>query len=361
MSEMDSKLKKGQVIPFLQDGSYFYKKGIEAYQAGNLDQAINYIERAIRIEPEEPVFLCQLAIVLSEKGDFEGANDWLEKIIKEIDNSMSECYFFMANNLAHLGKFDQAKLRLKKYLQLEPDGEFTDDAHSLLYMLEEEGLTLFADLDDLNMEPTPLENIVDLLNKGDYEWAEKEARGYLMENPKEWDVYAYLAESLMYQGDTEHAKSILKDLLMKEEPNFLAQCNMTLLLAKTGDEGKETWVKNLINLRPMKDWHCYYLARTLFYLGEYAKSYKWFQKLYRESDFQKQPAYFHQMAIVAWKNGNITKAKQLFEKTEELDQENEEIARHFLDRLSLEDKYTLPEDEWFIYSQPGKLLTNPSN
>ncbi|MDG5786608.1 hypothetical protein QA612_03830 [Evansella sp. AB-P1] len=355
MSELHSN-KKGQVIPFMQDGGYFYKKGIEAYQNRQIDQALQYIERAIRIEPEEPVFVCQLAIVLSEKGEFERANDLLLKIVSEIDETMAECYFFMANNYAHLGKFDLAKLRLNKYIQMEPEGEFSEDAHSFLYMLEEE--LLFGDDETslFSFEPSELEKIVDLINKGEYIQAEKEARGYLMENPKDWDVYAYLAESLMYQGELEHAKSILQDLLIKDEPNFLAQCIMTVLLTKEGHNKQHVWVKNIVNLRPIKDWHCYYLAKTLYLVGEYSVSYKWFKKLLHESDFNKLPAYFHQMAVVAWKNGYYKKSRKLWEKVRDIDTENDIIAETFLEQLSVQEDNILPDDNWFIYTEPIDLL-----
>ena len=347
------KHKRGQVIPFIQDGAYCYKKGIEAYQNRQIDQAIQYIERAIRMEPEEPVFLCQLAIVLSEKGDFEKANEWLEKVITDIDESMSECYFFIANNLAHLGHFDLARLRLKKYLKMEPDGEFSEDAQSLLYMIDEEGTEFEDDEEDFEFIVSPAEKIVDDLNKGNYQGAEKEARGYIMEHSQEWDMYAYLAESLLFQGEIEEARSILKDLLIKSEPNFLAQCLMTTLLTINDEPEKDLWVNNLKDLRPMQDWHSYYLAKTLFNVGEYSISYKIFRKLYRGSAFRKTPAYFHQMAITAWKNGQQEKAQQLLEKTRLLDYDNENIAKMYLELLA---SATTPENNWFIYSEPKDAI-----
>ncbi len=357
MREMNQEKKKGQIIPFMQDGAYFYKKGIQAYQNRQVDQAVHYIQRAVRLDPEEPVFLCQLAIVLAEKGEFEKANDWLEKVINEVDETMSECYFFMANNLAHLGHFELAKLRLKKYLKMEPDGEFAEDAQSLLYMIEEEGGELEDELDELDPVPTPLEKIADYLNKGNYEWAEKEARGYILEHSKEWDVYAYLAESLMNQGKTEEARSILKDLLIKEDPNFLAQCLMAVLIKKNGEQESQIWINNLKYLRPMKDWHTYYLAKTMFFVGEYEVSYKLFQRLYRGSDFRKTPAFFHQLGIAAWKNGHKEKAQRHFEKARALDFHDDSIAAVYLDLLSsAAEKGTYPENEWFIYSEPERIL-----
>ena len=49
MPGLKSENTKGQVIPFLQDGTIFYKKGIEAYEKHDMDQAIYYIERAIQM------------------------------------------------------------------------------------------------------------------------------------------------------------------------------------------------------------------------------------------------------------------------------------------------------------------------
>ncbi len=100
---------KAEVIPFMQEGSFFYKKGIEAYQNKKVDRSLHYIKKAIQLEPEEPVFLCQMAIVLSEEGDYEASNQWLNKIKNDVDPYMSECYFFLANNQAHTGEFQEAK------------------------------------------------------------------------------------------------------------------------------------------------------------------------------------------------------------------------------------------------------------
>ncbi|MBU9722234.1 MULTISPECIES: tetratricopeptide repeat protein [Bacillaceae] len=343
--------KRGNVVSFTQDGSFFYKKGVEAYQNDELEQSIDYIKRAIEIEPDEPVFLCQLGIIYGDLRYYEEANECLEKVVSELDESMAECYYFMANNYAHLLKFDVAKVRVQKYLELDPEGEFAPDAESLLEIFLDPGRDKLLDGMMLPYRK-PADIIVDHINRGKFELAEEDAKEHLGENPTDWDIYAYLAESLMYQNRLEEAKKILQDLLIKEEPNFLAQCLMAKLFVMEGNPDKEIWRNNLKNLRPMKDWHCYYLAKALFFVGEYSRAYKWYKKLYQASDFYKTPPYFHQMAIAAWKNGNKKKAKELWEKTRTIDQENEQISNEYLKVLSSAGDGVIPEDRWFIYSVP---------
>jgi tetratricopeptide (TPR) repeat protein len=331
--------KNGQVIPFMQDGGYFYKKGIEAYQKQSVDRAIQFFERAISIEPEEPVFICQLAIVLSEEGNYEASNDWLYKIKNEIDSSMSECYFFLANNLAHLGDFENAKINLETYLDIDEDGEFAEDAESLLEMINnqqddsEESSEIVVDAEPENNINF---SIIELLNCGEYERAEEEARQVIAANPNHWNVYVYLAEVLMNQGQLEDAKSMLKDLLLKEEPNLLASCQMTVLLHRQNDSQASDLIENLVNLRPMSDWDRYFVARSLYLVGEYRTSYAWYNKLLFKGNFMfEQFHIMHQRAMLAWHCGDVTVAKKIWAKIKKEDPDKQPLADERLNHIEM--------------------------
>lgn len=350
MPSINSNDKKGQVIPFLLDSSFFYKKGIEAYEQHRLDRAIYYIEKAMILEPEEPVFPCQLAIFLSEKGQYSEANHLLEKIVNELDEMMFECYFFMANNYAHLGEFDQAIHYLNLYLLKEPEGEFLEDAHSLLFMLEEEYYDEWEDALSDEHEMSQFEHILEPLHKGDFALAEKEARMTIGETPEEWDVYAYLAEALIQQGNFKEAKSILQNLLAKSDSNFLARCIYTSLLVKEGNSSAEHWVKNLENLHPISEWHCYYLAKTLFLIGQYKKASQWYEKLASQYSFNHSPIFLHQRAIAAWKNGRNELAINLWEKVKRLDKNNEGIAEHFIKLVEGKKLVTYSNEQLLLFT-----------
>jgi len=337
MPIIGTKEKNGQVIPFMQDGGYFYKKGIEAYQNQSVERAIQFFERAIRVEPEEPVFVCQLAIVLSEEGNYEASNEWLYKIKNEIDSSMSECYFFLANNLAHLGEFEQAKINLEMYLDIDEDGEFAEDAESLLDMINNQDDS--TDFTEMLGEDKPEDiinfSIIKLLNCGEFVLAEEEARQELAVNPNQWNVYVYLAEALMNQGQIEEAESMLKDLLLKEEPNLLANCQMTILLHQQNAPQSKVWIENLVNLRPLGDWDCYFLARTLYAVGEYRMSYAWYNKLsLNHYSIFEHSHIKHQRAMLAWHCGDVAVSKSIWTKIKKEDPDKQPLVDERLSQIN---------------------------
>ncbi|UTR15979.1 tetratricopeptide repeat protein [Salipaludibacillus sp. LMS25] len=332
MPEIETRAKKGRVIPFIQDGGYFYKKGIEAYQNKQIEKAIVHFERAIRLDPEEPVFMCQLAIVLSEQGNYDRSNEWLHKIKYDVAPDMSECYFFMANNLAHLGEFEEAKENLEDYLKMDEDGEFADDAESLLDMIEKQ--------ENTNREQLPEQQkmygefkLIALLNCGDFSEAEQEARKLIGEEPDNWNMYVYLAEALIYQNEWHDAENILKNLLLKEEPNFLAQCLMAVLLHLKREPEACTWVKNLVNLRPIDAWDCHYLARVLSMTGEYKNAFAWYDKLLGDYSLPKLPHITHQMAVLAWHCGDLQTAKHIWEDIRQEDVKKQGLMTYLLSEL----------------------------
>ena len=51
---------KGRLIPFVQDGDYFYKKAMRAYQQRNLDKARQHLERAVKLCPKKSIIYVNL-------------------------------------------------------------------------------------------------------------------------------------------------------------------------------------------------------------------------------------------------------------------------------------------------------------
>ncbi|SDO40367.1 tetratricopeptide repeat protein [Alkalicoccus daliensis] len=297
--------RAGQIIPFMQDGSYFYKKGIEAYEKKEITRAVQLIKRAIQAEPTEPVFLCQLAIVLSEEGEYEASNEWLNKIKEEVDPQMSECYFFLANNQVYTGEFHKAKENLEKYFELDQTGDFQEDADALLYLIDVELGMDQLQIDGTNPFTSPLTM---RLHEGEYAQAEELARGIIVNKPASWHTYALLAEALWRQGSAEEAGQILTDLLMKEEPDFTARCQYTIFLYETNDEEAENWIRKLKTLYPLNRWERYVAGRALYFVEEFEAAYS----LLREAMPLEQPVYVHQLAVAAAQCGRFHRARKLW-------------------------------------------------
>lgn len=295
----------GQVVPFARDGSYFYQKGIEAYQNKQITRSKDFIRRAIQIEPEEPVFMCQLAIILSEEGDYEASTHWLQKIKDEVDPMMSECYFFLASNQVQNGDFEAAKENLEVYTELDETGDFQEDADALLYLIEVE----------LGMEHTksygnnPFHSPVLMeLHEGNYKEAEELARQIIFSKPELLHTNAMLAEAMWKQGKIKKAKKLLISLMEKPAADLFVQSQYTILLFELKSKEAQRWIDNLKQLYPLNRWERYAVGRALYHVAEYDAAYL----LLRDAMPLELPVYVHQLAVSSARCGKYRKAQQLW-------------------------------------------------
>jgi tetratricopeptide (TPR) repeat protein len=67
---LSKKQPKAQVVPFLQDGQYYYTRGLKAYREQNYQKAIKYLQRAVELDPKDSVKLSQLATIYTDMGKY---------------------------------------------------------------------------------------------------------------------------------------------------------------------------------------------------------------------------------------------------------------------------------------------------
>jgi tetratricopeptide (TPR) repeat protein len=67
--QLKSKQQKAKIIPFIQNGEYYFKKGMQAYQHRDLYKAKKYFERAVQYDGNDATCVLQLASVLAELGE----------------------------------------------------------------------------------------------------------------------------------------------------------------------------------------------------------------------------------------------------------------------------------------------------
>lgn len=88
-----------QIVQLLQDGQYFFHKGLKAYKERNLKRASKLIQRAVHLEPDDSEMLSQLAVIYSEMGQYQESNDLLDYIMANLEDEMPECHYFKANKI----------------------------------------------------------------------------------------------------------------------------------------------------------------------------------------------------------------------------------------------------------------------
>jgi thioredoxin-like negative regulator of GroEL len=301
--------EKAVIIPFHIDGEYFFKKGLRAYRNQEFDRAISLLKRAHELEPEEPMILCQLAAVLTETGQYQLSNEYLKIVIEELDPEMVECYYFISNNYAHLGLFQEAKKHALKYVALSPNGEFVEETEDLL-----EVLNIESDSDDDEDDLIFLQDHArELMESGDFHQAIEILNELLEGHPQFWSAHNNLALAHFYIGETEKAMMILNEVLQKNPGNLHALCNkIVIYYYLRNDDNVEQIVNQLKVVHPILTEHRYKLAATFGIIGKYELAFHWLLSL-KKAGFEGDTTYYYwlshaahhmnheQLAVYSWK------------------------------------------------------------
>ncbi|OZU88762.1 hypothetical protein CIL03_10780 [Virgibacillus indicus] len=300
------------VIPFIPEGDFYFTKGIEAFQKRKFDISIKWMKKAIEAKPNEALYQCQMSIIYTEIGAYHAANQLLTKVLQSDD--YVDCYYLLANNYAHLGLLHDAKKYALSYLDKEPDGDFTEEAESLLDLI---------DIDDNDEDDWDLEDEDELL-------IYQETVFHHMEN-MEWDQALPLIEemltlfpehklakhdythALFFSGNKSEAVEAELDIL-KENPNSLySHTNLALFYYELGQkrEYKES-IQALLNVYPIHEQQKLKIAVTLSRTAYFEEAYKRFRTL-NKAIVKTHPSYFRWYSIAAFHMGEKDKAATIWE------------------------------------------------
>lgn len=308
---------RGKVLSFMPTSELYFTKGVKAFHRRELGKARKYLERAIQLEPMEPMIYCQLAIVLTEEGNYQHSNQLLLKIIQELDPLMYECYYLLANNYAFLGLFKEAYHYANEYLKYAPNGEFSEDALDLLDLMEvEEDLDEYSEEDELIVKQ---DNAKALLESGDFQNAVGLLEEITNEFPEFWPAYNNLALAYFYLGETKKAEKVLEDVLSKNPGNLHAFCNM-LVFSHFQQQDTNHLAQALEKVHPISFEHRFKLGATFAVIGRYDLAYKWLKSLMK-SGFEGDHSFYYWLSLSAYKLGNIQYAEHIWNKVVDLNPE----------------------------------------
>ena len=127
-----------KIIPLEQDINYYFQKGSYYHRKNKLSKALLFLKKAIEIEPGNAESHYHLACLLSKSSRLQEANRIFKHVVSNLDPELTECYFLMALNYGLMDDMPRARRYLKKYLQVDPEGEMAGEAHDLLQAMEED-------------------------------------------------------------------------------------------------------------------------------------------------------------------------------------------------------------------------------
>lgn len=304
---MSKDAKQGQrakILSFYPTGEYYFNKGLKAYHKRELYKAKKYLERALELEASEPMIACQLAITCTEMGEYSYSNNLLENILNVLDPHMTECHYFLANNYAHLGMFEEAYKHVNVYLDKEEDGEFSEEAEDLLDLITFETDEMEEGLFSQDGLIIKQEKAREYLDAGNFQKAIEVLKEMIEEYEGYWSAYNNLALAHFYLGQIDEAYATLEDVLEKSPGNLHALCNLVVFYHYQQNEEKlEALVETLAKVRPMLIEHRFKLGATFALIGKYALAYKWLKQLHNKG-FAGDGSFYFWLATSAYHLGH---------------------------------------------------------
>jgi len=341
------------VIPIQLDATFFFERAVRSLDRYHYDKALKYFRRAVEYEPDNPVNHCNMAGILSEMGNYEESNGILQWIVDELDPTMTECHFYMANNYANMEKYEPAEEALIRYLESDEEGQFLDEAEEMMELLQYElerptkpvsvkAREGFAEHDQARA----------LLEEGKFTEAVRILERMVEKHPDFLAARNNLALAYYYMGMFDKAMGTIADVLELEPGNLHALCNLAIFHQREGDrESLEPLLGLLKRTVPFHQEHVFKLATTMGILGEHETAYRHFQRLLRDSSLQQDPCLYHYTAVAASNIGRLPEAQRLWQQAGKLDPESR-VPRYYLEQLERMRAFGEPAAASYHYHLP---------
>nr|WP_199621595.1 tetratricopeptide repeat protein [Paenibacillus alkalitolerans] len=303
------------------DATFFFERAVQSLDRYRYDKALKYFRRAVEYEPENPVNHCNMAGILSEMGNYAESNNVLRNVIDTVDPSMTECYFYMANNYANMEDFESAEKALIHYLEHDPHGHFLDESEEMIELLSFE-LERPMKVTNIKSREGWFEHdrARSLLEEGKFTEAIKLLEKLVNAHPEFLAAHNNLALGYYYVGRLEDSFSSVRRVLESDPGNLHALCNLAIFYQHSGDrKGLDELVGLLDKTYPFHQEHVFKLATTMGILGHHETAYRHFRRLLKSDAGGTDPCLYHYAAVSCYNTRKYPEAHRLWKQAEKLD------------------------------------------
>ena len=325
-----------KIIPIQWDATFFFERAVRSLDRFHYDKALKYFRRAVEYEPDNPVNHCNMAGILSEMGNYKESNEILNWIIEELEPTMTECHFYMANNFANMEQYEAAEKSLIQYLQEDADGQYLEEAEEMMDLLHYE-LERPTKLTNIKSREGMIEhdNARTLLEEGKFTEAVRLLEELIERQPDFLAARNNLALAYYYMGMFEQAMESIREVLNMEEGNLHALCNLAIFYQHEDDaDNLKPLLELLAKTEPFHQEHVFKLATTMGILGEHAIAYRHFNRLLKDSEAYQDPCLYHYAAVAACNIGRLNEAERLWKQSLKLDPVSG-IPHYYMQQLAL--------------------------
>lgn len=275
---------KRKVIPFEQNGQFYYRKAKKYIESNNYIDALNFYRKAVEKEPENLEYRLDLAQVFTEMGYYEESNQILLYILQKDENN-ADCYFCLGCNFLGLQEYERAKECFEKYLQQDPDGIYAEDAQDLLDILQSHEMYFDNDLEVmLNSDRERLYKLANkgknFLDMGDYKRAIRCLENVIKKDPSLIFARNNLALAYFCEGRLDDAIDVSQGVLKEQPQNVHANCNIAIFYREKGlEEESEKHLQAVLGIETNDPEEIHKIAVTLCELKRHKEANRLLKRL----------------------------------------------------------------------------------
>ncbi|WP_163970515.1 tetratricopeptide repeat protein [Oceanobacillus halotolerans] len=304
--------KQNNIIPFIPDGDFYFTKGVEAFQKHKFEIAMKWMKKAIETSPKNPLFQCQLSIIYTEIGAYHKANQILTDVLQTTGDKYADCYYLLANNYAHLGLLNDAKKYAESYLTIEPNGDFHEEAKTLLQLIDVDDENDEWELDEEDDLLLFQETVFYHLEHKEYEKALPILEEMMALFPEHQSIEHDYTRALFYTGNETEAIQMELDVLDAKPDELYSHMNLANFYYEQNEkEAFERHIQVLLNVYPIHEQQKLRVAITLAKTGYYQNAYQRFRML-QNNMVTNHLSYYRWYSHTCFHLGMEDKAKQLW-------------------------------------------------
>ena len=237
---------KNKVLQFTTDHSLYFRLAVKRAMREDYAGSLMYIEKAIEKDEYNADYLFNKACILVELRRTRESIKLLNYIIWNIDPTYSECYFGLGCNYFDIGDYEKSLHYFEKYVLLEEDGEFCEDAYEILFYMRLPGEAREFDLDkQIDMSEKTQKHYRDsslklhaagsmYLNRGNYKEAIRQFERSIMAYPETKSSRIRLSMAYYMTGQLALAKLLAGSVLKMQKNNYMAKLCLALYYSTEG-------------------------------------------------------------------------------------------------------------------------------
>lgn len=311
-----------KVIPFDQNGQFYYKKAKKHMDNNNYLNALSLYRKAVEKEPQNVDYLLDLAEVFTEMGCFNQSSRVLFSILQQEDSRV-DCYFGLGCNFLGMQDYDKAMECFEKYLDIDPYGPYSDEAKDLLDVLGD--YEYYDDTDIYNPYRDSIYNLAaegkDLLDQGDYKKAIKKLEKVVKLDPNLNFVKNNLSLAYFCAGRIDEAINMGLEVIEEEPLNIHANCNLCLFInERDGVESSKKYLDTIVDFNTQDPEEIHKIAVTLCELKDHNRANIVLKKLLQYKPYDIQ--ILHYVAVSFFNLGNYKEAFTYWNKISKIDPDN---------------------------------------